>query len=1425
MHEPPPPPLVTVAPSTTSTTTLGFANDMQRLLQVLRDYKFVLGDRVGFTKDQELAARQNSNFSIPAVFKQVLTKVRKAASASMMTGDVLAAMAGDADVAYQKALQFAANAAGAELNARQMFRIFRRQFSMTRDSSMDEYGSALAESYNAKSKERDRVLHEHEVESYILKRIRNKAQVSAANFTRVSTEIRRSLSSFSDALLSRALLRKECAATTVGKVKTWRTSATEQLRKCLITVATKQAIGAKSYLFELLKPVGARILATLKVLSKVAEEMVDLRARKPDIPVGKDFTLVRTWDDNRLAPMVKWAGDYSRVVMEHWLLLRTFNTTTQAQHDMMMGIFKRIDRGLHPTSSPLSPQKVSECCDAEASFVELSSQLGLRHSHQGHLRGRHSQQGVLRATPQTPVSAKSSGKPSDSKGSDAVLALAVQLDKFVNTGFVPQVQALLGSMSAIQESKALITAAAKSQQQAIDRVLESVKPSRKEHAALVILEAARNRTNFDPKVNEAEIAQARIRCGMLDLSLRVAQRLTALTADAQASADATATQAQAIDDLTKAWVSVTPYKVHQNMVDIAEKRELRILKQSGVHANISDARVHAIQQQIEALRSSNRLESSELKDWYDILTLAEKDADDGNGGERLRKVVADLLPTRAKAVAEIGGYFADLRNASENIVQQLERRVASKKKEYLSKIASQSESTEEVKLEEMRLREGLQSKIAAVKALEARLAKHKLEILDKQAEKAHGEELQPPLAPEEMKELTTELEQLQQTGKEIAGKLEDARVAVKAQQRKIDSMSVKLDNNDAQEKAVEDWSQRLDKILITVRELLRSSMSKLDGRMGIISTFRPPTPIALEKVVGKELPPEYAAAYNNVNRLTRVIELATLKIRVANVLHNKIALAKAYRDSEDLQLELVRIRDGMQGSATLQKITEAVPSLAQSVETFGNHLHTVLRAQIANQYQHELIQKMADDKRLSEPVPAMLKKAKADQEAVRTVGKTLAHISETRTRVQEKLDKARGRLDILLGNTTRVEERVAESLRQIKVQKQATITDILLMSEAMDRMNRTIPEMNAGIKGVLVTLKAMNEAGEHLKTVLTAKISEAASLCARAKRVASSVSSLSQDQKDLLRFASEEQVEKKLKPCEEAKAQVEALTKSLRKNREALETARAGLIKDQEKRASTLRSVLTATNDIAKKRQQLGDIAKAQAAKEISLDEAKRNTAKHRLLIKAAQGDVAKYADRDSTLNAEIQRVEIKQETARNTANESLAIATSYVKEHQLRRSELEQLRASYTAYKAADPDALIEGMSQQADRATELSGQLLKLLETLRKEQMEATDARIAVIRKLAQSIVNAFACTGCKTVDTAEVFERPPSDNFVDENQGEGWAEKLAMTRLYKEFASKARKFHSMSAPEKTLWKSFTKATAGLAEVMHSSTLLSTS
>ena len=118
-----------------------------------------------------------------------------------------------------------------------------------------------------------------------------------------------------------------------------------------------------------------------------------------------------------------------------------------------------------------------------------------------------------------------------------------------------------------------------------------------------------------------------------------------------------------------------------------------------------------------------------------------------------------------------------------------------------------------------------------------------------------------------------------------------------------------------------------------------------------------------------------------------------------------------------------------------------------------------------------------------------------------------------------------------------------------------------------------------------------------------------------------------------------------------------------------------------------------------------------------------------------------------------------------------------------------------------------------------------MKLLETLRKEQMEATDARIAVIRKLSQSLVTAFACTGCKTVDTAEVFERPPSDTFVDENQGEGWAEKLAMTRLYKEFASKARKFHSMSAPEKTLWKSLTKATAGLAEVMHSSTLLSTS
>jgi len=251
-----------------------------------------------------------------------------------------------------------------------------------------------------------------------------------------------------------------------------------------------------------------------------------------------------------------------------------------------------------------------------------------------------------------------------------------------------------------------------------------------------------------------------------------------------------------------------------------------------------------------------------------------------------------------------------------------------------------------------------------------------------------------------------------------------------------------------------------------------------------------------------------------------------------------------------------------------------------------------------------------------------------------------------------------------------------------------------------------------------------------------------------------------------------------------------------------------------------MQSVIQLGEQNTQLRSRLLDIAKYQASKEAELQEAKLNTAKHKLLIVAAHSEVDKYAKRASTASDEVHHAEKNLNTAQDMTQDALAKATSLVNQHRELQEGITQARASYVYYKTdsiASTNSQITTMAKLATRTSDLSERLVQLLETLREEQIQSTEARMGVIRKLTQSMVNAFACTGCHSMDTATVYERPPMDTFVDENQGEAWTEKQSLKLLYQEFTKKATQFNSLPAPEDLKWKSYAEAASNLAKVMN--------
>ena len=196
------------------------------------------------------------------------------------------------------------------------------------------------------------------------------------------------------------------------------------------------------------------------------------------------------------------------------------------------------------------------------------------------------------------------------------------------------------------------------------------------------------------------------------------------------------------------------------------------------------------------------------------------------------------------------------------------------------------------------------------------------------------------------------MEKQQQNNKEIIANLAEAKSIVAKAQGKLDSIHVdETDRDDGtQDKTFKEWTQRLDASLNAVRKLLHGTISKLDSEASMILTFHPSTPTALRKMVNNELPPEYADIYNTVTRLTSVIEQSTLKIRVTNVLRNKLGVVKAYRDSDNFQTELVQIRDDAQASFVLPIITEVVPALQEAMASFGSQLPKSVKPQIKAVY-------------------------------------------------------------------------------------------------------------------------------------------------------------------------------------------------------------------------------------------------------------------------------------------------------------------------------------------------------------------------------------------------------------------------------------------------------------------------------------------
>lgn len=1410
-------PLTTTTTTTAAaTTTLPYENLMRNLLQQLSNYKFSLDKKSLFFRDVKLANELKLDITTTPKFTHMVEDIKKAANASLQTCNAYAVSGTDTELALRKAKEFAAKAAGAELNARQLFRVFRRQFTVD-EGANDEYGNALAESYNAKSKERDRVLREHEMESYILARIRKKAQVSAANFSRASDEIRQGVTSFTSAVLSRAIAQQKCATSNIETLKVWRPDITKQLQDCVVELATMQALGARYNFLDATISVGPRILEATKLLDKLVEDIGDLRARKPDIPVARDYSLVRTWDEQRIAPLVTWAEVRLQALKDRWLVLRVVNSTDDAQHKVMMGLFKRINFGLHPTTNALAPQKASNCCgDDGAEFIQLKS----KSSHGNHLRGRtlHAQQSVLGTDPSLLLAAQNSVKPISKDPKERVLALARFLDNSVNTGFTPQVKALQDRFPAIVGSKEVILAAAQAQKNAYDRLLKALKLYTTEDYATSVLRDINNAgSGFDKKVNDAKIAQTSNRCRILDLSIHVGRQLNVFSTDFVASAEATVTRLRALDTLANAWAQVAPHTVHHQMVDVAEKRSLRILKTSGIRANISDARVHAIQDQINKLRVARGLQTHQRKEWYDVIALAEADAKDANGGTRLRAVIVDLLPIRAKAVADLTEGIASFRNISEVILADLESRVKERESAYVSQMGKQSEVNAEAKLRKAELLEQLEPKTRAVKDLEDRLSSNKGEIAtveetlrDAQADKSTTQD--------ELQVLRKTLEKHQQSNKEIVANLAEARAVVAKEQSKLDSIHVGATDQDeaSQEKAFKQWTQRLETSLNAVRKLLRGTISKLDSEASMISTFHPPTPTALEKMVGKELPPEYADIYNTVTRLTSVIEQSTLKIRVANVLRNKLGIAKAYRDSDNFHTELVRIRDDTQASVVLPIITEVVPALKQAMTSFGNQLPKMIKAQIAAVYLRDLATKEAEDRKIVARIPPALSAVRTIQTTVRKLTSEIEFYRKKNGKAHAKSQKEQNKLDGLLANTTKIEDALKDAVNKAQVNKTITIKDLLTVSENIQKDKNDMMQLQVEINKYADRRTSFQQEVNSLEDQVSKFKINTDKVCKTANDAVAQLKGLSDEMKELMQVTPDT-FKEKLQPCVQAKADLQSLQSKYAEATKSLQETEAALDQAQKKRSSTMDAYVAATNKNAELRHNLREIASTQAQVEADLREAKLNVIKHQPVIDAYQAHVVDAKRFEMKNNHKIDVLVNKLEIAQKNARDALATATGIMNEHHDHQRDIQQLKASCKKYQLDDtPVNVITKVSQQAKLATDLAKQLTKLLSNLREEQSKATAERVDVLRKLAQSMMNAFACTGCKSMDTATVFERPPLDKFVDTSSGNGLEDKETVVKLYSNYVRKATKFSDTPAPEDTAWRTSVLSSNSLLDVL---------
>jgi len=325
-----------------------------------------------------------------------------------------------------------------------------------------------------------------------------------------------------------------------------------------------------------------------------------------------------------------------------------------------------------------------------------------------------------------------------------------------------------------------------------------------------------------------------------------------------------------------------------------------------------------------------------------------------------------------------------------------------------------------------------------------------------------------------------------------------------------------------------------------------------------------------------------------------------------------------------------------------------------------------------------------------------------------------------------------------------------------------------------------------------------------------------AKVCKTANDEVASLKSLTEEMRELMGVTADT-LKKKLRPCVEAKADLQSLQNKHAEATKSLLETEAALDQAQKKRSSTMDAYVTATKKDAELRHNLREIARTQAKTESDLKEAKLNVLKHQPMIDVYEAHALEAKLGETKTNHELDLLVDKLEIAQKNAREALAKATDIMNDHHDHQRDIKQLQASCNKYKLDDtPVDVITKVSQQAKLASDLAKQLTKLLSTLREEQHKATAERVEVLRKLAQSMMNAFACTGCKSMDTATVFERPPLDKFVDTSAGQGLEDKEAVVKLYTDYIGKATKFTDTPAPEDTAWRTSISSSSSLVDVL---------